>query len=120
MAIKVTTTEIQDHIDTPEHILTELGWTEDNHVWLPGCRVNELRRSDWQDRATWGRAFKAKYPDFSMELTKNPGHTKTTVYIFQCEESYQEFLAFEKFDEPETLEILRQCHRTATRVTEII
>jgi hypothetical protein len=111
MAIKVTTTEIQD---------PAVGGTDEDGVWLPGCLVHEYRRSDWEDRAFFGEQFKAKYPDFSMKLTKERGHKKITVYTFQCEQSYQEFLAFEKFDEPETLEILRQCHRTATRVTEII
>jgi hypothetical protein len=111
MAIKVTTTEIQD---------PAFGGTDEDGVWLPGCLVHEYRRSDWEERATFGAQFKAKYPDFSMKLTKEQGHKKTTVFTFQCEQSYQEFLAFEKFDEPETLEILRQCHRTATHVTEII
>ena len=111
MAIRVTTTELQD---------PAVGGTDEDDVWLPGCLVHEYRRSDWEDRATFCREFQQKYPAHTHILTREPGHKKTTVYTFQCEESYQEFLAFEKFDEPETLEILRQCHRTATRVTEII
>ena len=105
-------------------------------------------RSDWKSRMLFLEQFKRKYPEISMKNSHNwpgsecfgwsplvnmdpymlanggasgvirSGSVRTTEFIFQSEECLNEFLTFEKYDEPDTLEILNEGNRSVTHDIE--